>query len=130
MNAVVHDVTTAFRYEDNIEQLRIWNTTLGLGVLRPFQAAASTAAGLDVQNVLILGPRPREAVGASNLTVDAQAFVDAFRHDYTAVQGAPQIDAGATLANVETDRLDTRRPQGRAYDVGAYEAPGRSPATR
>jgi hypothetical protein len=122
MNAVVHDVATAVRYEDNIEQLRVWNTTFGLGVLRPFFAASSAAAGLDVQNVLVLGARPREAARPSNLTVDTRAFADASRHDYAPADGAPQIDAGVALPEVATDHLAVSRPQGRAYDVGAHEA--------
>jgi hypothetical protein len=36
-NAVIHNVTTAFRYEDNIERLRIWNATVGANVTRAFQ---------------------------------------------------------------------------------------------
>ena len=35
-NAVVHDVTTAFRYEDDIQNLRIWNSTVGRNVSRTF----------------------------------------------------------------------------------------------
>jgi len=123
MNAVVYDVATAVRYEDHIEQLRVWNTTFGLGVLRPFFAASSAADGLDVQNVLVLGARPREAGRPSNLAVDARAFADASRHDYAPADGAPQIDAGVALPEVATDRLAVSRPQGRAYDVGAHESP-------
>ncbi len=43
-NAVVFDVATAVRYEDNIERAEVWNSTLGSGVARPFRAASSTAA--------------------------------------------------------------------------------------
>jgi hypothetical protein len=122
MNAVVYDVGTAFRYEDDIEQLRIWNTTLGLGVTRPFLAASSKSDGLDVQNLLMIGPRPAEARRPSNLTVDVAAFANAATHDYTAAAGALQIDAGVAILDVATDRDGTQRPQGNAYDIGAYEA--------
>ena len=44
-NAVVHDVTKAFRYEDDIQNLKIWNSTLGSHVTSPFQAASSGALG-------------------------------------------------------------------------------------
>ena len=31
-NALIYDTATAFRYEDNIINLRIWNSTVGNGV--------------------------------------------------------------------------------------------------
>ncbi|HUE89001.1 MAG TPA: choice-of-anchor Q domain-containing protein [Vicinamibacterales bacterium] len=120
-NAVVHTVATAYRYEEDIAQLRIWNNTLGTGVTRAFQAAQSSQNGLDVRNVLVLGPRPAEAADASNLSVDARAFVDAARHDYRLAPAAPAIDTGVTLPGVSADRDGVKRPVGSKYDVGAYE---------
>jgi len=122
-NAVVHDVATAFRYEDGIGNLRIWNSTLGRAVARPFQAASSTSDGLDVRNLLILGAaRPAEAGHASNLAVGAEVFIDAAAGNYALVPGATPVDAGVLLTQVTTDRNGVPRPQGRAYDVGAYES--------
>ena len=120
-NAVVYNVLTAFRYENNIDNLRIWNSTIGRNVTRAFQAAESVSNGLDVRNLLLLVPLPPEANGPSNLTVSAAAFVNASAHDYTPAAGAPQIDAGLTIAGVTTDRLGVHRPQGVAHDVGAHE---------
>jgi hypothetical protein len=120
-NAVVYNVTTAFRYEDNIQNLRIWNGTVGTGVTRAFQAASSSSAGLDVRNLLVLGTRPAEAAHASNLAVGGTAFVNAAGHNYELAAGAAAIDAGVDLAAVSADRSGVARPQGSAYDVGAYE---------
>jgi hypothetical protein len=120
-NAVVYNATTAFRYEDNIENLRIWNCTVGSGVTRAFQAASSTSSGLDVRNLLVLGGLPKEASDSSNRGVGDNAFVNAAAHNYTLAPGSPAIDAGATIAAVDTDRAGISRPQGQAYDVGAYE---------
>jgi hypothetical protein len=120
-NAVVYNVTTAFRYEDNIQNLRIWNSTVGTGVTRAFQAASSSSAGLDVRNLLVLGTRPAEAAHVSNLSVGGAAFVNAAGHNYELAAGAAAIDAGVDLAAVSADRSGTSRPQGSAYDVGAYE---------
>jgi hypothetical protein len=120
-NTVVHDVLTAYRYEDNIESLHIWNGTIGRQVTRPFQAASSTRAGLDVRNLLILGSRPVEAADRSNLAVSQLAFVDAAQHNYHLAPSAPAIDAGTTIAGVPTDRDGVPRPVGIGYDVGAYE---------
>ena len=120
-NTVVHDVLTAYRYEDNIESLHIWNSTVGRRVTRSFQAASSTRTGLDVRNLLILGSRPVEAADRSNLAVSALAFVDAAQHNYHLAPSAPAIDAGMTIAGVPTDRDAVPRPVGIGYDVGAYE---------
>lgn len=121
-NAIVYDVTTAFRYEDNIQNLRIWNSTLGTGVKRPFQAAAASSSGLEVRNLLVVGALPPEAAQASNLSVGLDAFVNAAVHNYQLAAGAAAIDTGVALAAVTTDRDGVPRPQGRGYDVGAYEA--------
>jgi hypothetical protein len=48
-------------------------------------------------------------------------FVDATRQDFHLRPGSPAIDQGATLKEVPTDRDGVSRPQGRAYDLGAYE---------
>lgn len=130
MNAVIHDAATAFRYEDDIRELRIWNSTIGAGVTRPFQAASSDRLGLDVRNLLVLGALPREAADGSSLAVGAEVFVDAARHDYGLVSSARAIDAGVTIPEVTTDVAGVPRPQGAGYDIGAYEYDGPSSAAR
>jgi hypothetical protein len=121
-NAVVYNVLTAFRYEDNIQNLRIWNSTLGRNVTQPFQAASSVSSGLEVKNLLLLAStRPREALDASNMAVAANAYDNAAADDYTLPAGSLAIVAGVTLPAVTTDRAGSNRPQGAAYDIGAYE---------
>jgi hypothetical protein len=121
-NAVVHDVLTAFRYEDDIANLRIWNSTLGANVTRAFQRASSSGSVLDVRNLLVLGSLPSEASHPSNRGVAIDAFIDASRNDYRLAPRSRAIDAGVALSEVDADRVGTSRPQGRAVDVGAYEA--------
>ena len=120
-NAVVFDVGTGVRYEDDIERVEVWNSTFGSGVSRTFRAASSTAAGLDVQNVLFMGSTPSELAGASNLRATAAYFVDASRHDYRLRSTSLAVDAGASLTSVDTDRLGVKRPAQRYWDIGAYE---------
>ena len=122
-NAVVHDVDTAFRYEDDIQNLRIWNSTIGRNVTRAFQPAAAAAATLDVRNVLSVPALTPEAGGRSNLRAPLTAFVNAAAHDYHPAAGSPAIDAGERLAGVATDRDGVSRPLGGGWDIGAYEAP-------
>lgn len=121
-NAVVHSVEVAFRYEDGIENLRIWNSTVGGGVSRPFRAASSADSAPDVRNLLLLGSSlPPEAARESNLAASSSAFVDTGAHDYRLAAASPAVDAGVTIGDVAVDRNGTPRPQGKAYDIGAYE---------
>jgi hypothetical protein len=122
-NAVVYDTDYGFRYEDNIANLKVWNSTVGRGVTRPFRAASSGSAGVEVRNLLVLGPLPPEASHASNSSAGPEAFVNASADNYALAPGAAAIDAGIALPGVTTDRIGAPRPQGDAYDVGAYEAP-------
>jgi hypothetical protein len=120
-NAVVYDVGSAVRYEDNIERVQVWNTTLGARVTRFFRAASSTAVGLDVRNVLFLGSSSTMPGGQGNMQAAASFFVNAGAHDYRLATGSPAIDAGVTVSTVSRDRLGVSRPQGAYWDVGAYE---------
>jgi hypothetical protein len=121
-NAVVYNTAYAFRYEDNIENLRIWNVTIGGGVSRPFAGASSAASVLDVRNLLLLGSAlPAEAAGSSNLAVGSAAFVNTGAHNYQLAAGSPAIDRGVSVSDVTRDRQGTARPQGSSYDIGAYE---------
>ena len=95
---------------------------MGLNVTRVFQAAAAPGSSLDVRNLLTVQALPPALRAPSNLVVAATAFVDAAAHDYHLAAGAPAADAGERLADVTIDRDGGERPQGSAYDVGAYEA--------
>lgn len=120
-NAVVFDVGTAVRYEDDIERVEVWNSTFGSGIAQMFRAANSGATGLTAQNVLFMGPRARELAGASNMPAAASFFVDAGRHDYRLAVGSSAVDAGVRLTTVSMDRVGNARPDGGGWDVGAYE---------
>jgi hypothetical protein len=124
-NAVVYNVTTAFRYENNIQILRVWNSTLGLNVTSSFHSAGSSMSGLDVRNLLNLGSTlPKEAAGrSSNKLATISTFVDAQSDNYQLNSGAPAVNGGETISSVTTDRIGVARPQGSRYDVGAFELP-------
>jgi hypothetical protein len=121
-NAVVYDVAKAFRYEDDIQNLKIWNSTIGRNVTSPFQAASSGSGGLEVRNLLVLGTsRPSQASHTSNLNAGAEAFVDVNANNYALVAGSVAVDAGVALPEVTIDRVGTSRPQGATHDTGAHE---------
>ena len=52
---------------------------------------------------------------------DDPDFTNAASGDFTLLSASPAINAGTTLATVTTDRNKVTRPQGSAYDMGAYE---------
>jgi hypothetical protein len=120
-NAVVYDVTTAFRYEEDVQNLRIWNSTVGRNVSRSFQAASAPKATLDVRNLLSIPALSAEAKPASNLQVTASSFLNAAAHNYHLVATSPAVDGGEGLNEVTIDRDGLARPQGSRQDVGAYE---------
>ena len=87
--------------------------------------------GGTVKNVLAYGngdgstPGFRTTGGtAANNLVDNPFYVDAANGDYTLLAGSPAIDAGETIASISDDYAGTARPQGAAYDIGAYEFTG------
>jgi parallel beta-helix repeat protein len=57
---------------------------------------------------------------SNNLTSDPK-FNDPARGDFSLRSDSPAIDAGVSLSAVKTDIRGVARPQGMAYDVGAYE---------
>ncbi len=56
----------------------------------------------------------------NNFTYDP-SFVDAVNHDFHLNSDSGCIDQGTTLNEVTVDKEGISRPQGSAYDIGAYE---------
>jgi len=67
------------------------------------------------------------AAWQSGLSADQHSMVGDPRLDpvilYRPLAGSPAIDHGLTLADVTVDYAGTTRPQGSAYDIGAFEVP-------
>lgn len=57
-HADVHHVETAVRYEDDIEELRVWDSSFGPALTKFFQAASARQSHLDIRNVVEEGGRP------------------------------------------------------------------------
>jgi parallel beta-helix repeat protein len=67
-----------------------------------------------------------QAMGHENNSISADPsilFVNAIKGDYHLKAGSPAIDSGMTISSVTTDIEGRSRPQGSAYDIGAYEYP-------
>jgi hypothetical protein len=70
---------------------------------------------------LIFDASPPPVAGAHDLVGVAPLFVDGGAEDYHLQQGSPAIDAGQAWSSVRSDYDGNERPQGHAWDVGAFE---------
>ena len=66
----------------------------------------------------LLGEAANRSAGGQEFLniIGLSAYVDAGLRDLS-----PAIDSGVTLTEVPNDFIGTQRPQGKAYDIGAYE---------
>ena len=124
-NVMYNNHEADIRYEDNINNLHLYNNTFGTEDGDFFDPAGG-GAGNDFQvlNNLFFGSgKPTEAAHGSNLAVDATSFVDAVGHNYRLTSLSPAREAGDLIAEVTHDFDDVGRPQplGGTYDVGAFE---------
>jgi len=49
------------------------------------------------------------------------AFTNVGSHDFTLPANSALLDVGATIGSFSNDFVNTTRPQGSAWDIGAYE---------
>jgi len=62
------------------------------------------------------------ALGYDKHGVNADpAFVNRTSNNFALGSGSPAVDHGATISSVVDDYIGTSRPQGGAYDIGAFE---------
>jgi hypothetical protein len=129
-NTVIYDVQTAVRAEDDLTNLRIYNTTFGNGITQQLQYAGGDAgAGTwDWRNNAFIGGKPDEAADDSNIVAAADDFVASKFRDYRLVADSSLVDAGVTLTAVTVDRDGRARTA--PYDSGAYEFSAESDMAR
>jgi hypothetical protein len=88
--------------------------------------AGGTTSNVAVQYNLTMSGTASTGNGAGvtlshNLDNTDPTLVNALAFNLQLLAGSPAIDAGVTLSYVTNDFLGVSRPQGAAYDIGAFE---------
>jgi len=104
---------------------KVWNNTLHSTVSGSKGILVECSSGCELRNnIIITNSSPISGSAgttiSNSLTTDPK-FVDAGKSNFRLNAQSPAIDKGITLSQVATDVDGTRRPQGSAYDIGAYE---------
>jgi parallel beta-helix repeat protein len=133
-NNVVYGNKDGIHVDYRATRTRVLNNTV-FGQSQSGLHIGEGASDTEARNNLLFGNHPdfidqglRSTTG-TNLTGGDGGVVDAARFDAHLRSTAAAIDAGATLDTVPFDHDRVPRPQGAAYDVGAYEFPRTGPPT-
>jgi parallel beta-helix repeat protein len=81
----------------------------------------SSGLGITASTNFYNGSPRLSGISDATSVVGAPAFVNPSAEDFHLTENSEAIDRGATLASVSTDKDGIARPQGSAYDMGAYE---------
>jgi hypothetical protein len=86
---------------------------------------ATEATSADISHTLVYGNTVNLTgminLGNGMITDQAPQFVSYAGGNYRLATGSPGIDGGVMIAAITNDLLGLSRPQGSAYDIGAYE---------
>src|SRR5262249_5336155 len=83
----------------------------------------TTVANNIIQMGAVFDTPPAGGTFTNNKINTNPLFVNTATFDYHLQTGSPAIDAGLTLTMVSNDFEGHSRPQGPAFDIGAYEVP-------
>ncbi len=133
-NNVCHDNTLGMKVRDDCSRARILNNTLvrstpndsvGIYLSGPHDYGPG-ATGVSIYNNIIynfgtaIEDHGAKTLVDRNLTTDP-LFVNGALCDFRLVPASAAIDAGMKLGEVSTDKAGRPRPQGKEWDIGAYE---------
>ena len=119
-------------------QARIWNNTIVQPKTVGIKYRGANTRYSRIENNLVVAPGNsgkkayvddgrRRKVGVSNnlniSSVTKAKFKNPGKDDYGLKAGSPAIDAGKNISvnGLKKDFVGTKRPQGKRFDVGAYE---------
>lgn len=106
---------------------KIWNNTIYNNTNTGVTVDAAATNTVLTNNIIYLSTGTNlinsgtGTTQTTNLVGTDPLFVNAAGGNYKIQSGSPARDAGTTVATVTTDIDDIPRPQGVAYDIGAYE---------
>lgn len=112
-NAVVRNNLIAYVGRDRVVKAFGWKPPES-GIRMDTQGARG------VCNYNLLAGCLSRGYGPNDIKGEPQ-FVDPSNGDFRLKPGSPGIDAGVAIEAVKTDLRGVARPQGAAYDIGAYE---------
>jgi parallel beta-helix repeat protein len=106
---------------------KIWNNTIYGNKGWGFMISTTDAVNNEVRNNIVYGNGVGQIydIGAGtvkdhNLTNNPN-FMNTAASDFNLQTNSPAIDAGVNLIEIKTDFKKNPRPQGFAFDIGAYE---------
>lgn len=102
----------------NIEGLDVVNNIVAANKGAQLSALDANAVTQSAANLIWAGPPGNVVLGA--VTADP-SFVNPSSGDFRLRAASAAIDSGITLDSVPRDVTGVLRPQGAAYDIGAYE---------
>jgi hypothetical protein len=97
------------------------NTKTGIEI-RGGQKATNVRNNVSYANATDYADSGSSTAQGTNLFSTNPQFVNADAGDFRLQTTSPALNAGTTLSVVQTDVAGIGRPQGAAYDIGAYEA--------
>ena len=116
----------------DLQSTMIYNNTLyNTGNIGIYNYSSGTSATIIRNNIVYdhakdIGDRTGIGILGRNLTGVSPKFANIDARDFHLNTGSPAIDSGETLSEVTTDKDGNKRPQGMAYDLGAFEYSGPS----
>lgn len=131
-NNVVSNEPTAIDVSFTATNTKVYNNTLYGNIFFGVNVFPGVP-GTDIKNTIIyqsgtaIQNNGAGTVIDNNLLDTDPHFVNAAADDFRLQATSPAINAGVTISLVPTDRLGVTRPQGAAYDIGAYEFVGGGP---
>jgi parallel beta-helix repeat protein len=122
-NNVIYGNFWGFNTSSNPSGAKLYNNTFynnQNGIWVADGSSTEVRNNILFQNGTAITNNASGTILSNNLMSDPQ-FTDPSRLDFSLRAGSPAIDTGISLSTVRTDFRGVGRPQGGAYDIGAYE---------